>query len=61
MSLVKLVSYFYHFSRIFYKFSKPGRKRKGKMINSDGLKPAHYQAKRARARAGDFAQRSRGI
>jgi hypothetical protein len=30
----------YYFSRISYKFPKSGRKRKGKMMNSDGLKPA---------------------
>jgi hypothetical protein len=28
------------FFRIFYKFPKPGRKRKGKGLNSNGLKPA---------------------
>jgi hypothetical protein len=35
-----LVSYFYNFSRILYKFPKPGRKRKRKGMNSNGLKPA---------------------
>jgi hypothetical protein len=35
-----LVSYFYHFSRIVYNFSKPGRKRKRKRMNSKRLKPA---------------------
>jgi hypothetical protein len=30
-----LVSYFYHFSRIFYKFPKPGRRRKRKGMNSN--------------------------
>jgi hypothetical protein len=28
------------FSRLFYKFPKSGRKRKGKRLNSNGLKPA---------------------
>jgi hypothetical protein len=37
-----LVSYFYHFSRIFYKFPKPGRKRKRERMNSNGLKPTRY-------------------
>jgi hypothetical protein len=32
-----LVSYFYHFSIICYEFPNPGRKRKGKDINSNGL------------------------
>jgi hypothetical protein len=31
-----LVSYFYHFSIIFYGFPKSCRKRKGKGINSNG-------------------------
>jgi hypothetical protein len=33
-----LVSYFYHFSIIFYGFPKSGRKRKRKKVNSTGLK-----------------------
>jgi hypothetical protein len=37
-----LVSYFYYFSRIVYKFPKPGRKRKREKMNSNGLKPARY-------------------
>jgi hypothetical protein len=37
-----MVSYFYHFYRLFYKFPKTDRKRKGKMMNSDGLKPARF-------------------
>jgi hypothetical protein len=40
MSIIKLVSYFYHFSRILYKFPKPGRKRKRKGMNSNRLKLA---------------------
>jgi hypothetical protein len=35
-----LVSYFYHFSIIFYGFPKSGRKRKMKKVNSTGLKLA---------------------
>jgi hypothetical protein len=35
-----LVSYFYHFSLIFYEFPKSGRKRKRKKVNSNGLKLA---------------------
>jgi hypothetical protein len=38
-SPTKLVSYFYHFSMISYEFPKSGRKRKGEMMNSIGLKP----------------------
>jgi hypothetical protein len=55
-----MVSYFYHFSRISYKSPNPGRKRKGKGLNSSGLKPAHGRKRRARtrARAGDFARRT---
>jgi hypothetical protein len=53
-----LVSYFYHFSIIFYGFPKSGRKRKRKSINSDGLnldRASPIQAERART--GIFAQR----
>jgi hypothetical protein len=35
-----LVSYFWHFSRIFYDFLNPGRKRKRERVNSGGLKLA---------------------
>jgi hypothetical protein len=37
-----LVSYFYHFSKISYEFSKSNRKRKIESMNSNGLKPARY-------------------
>jgi hypothetical protein len=50
-----LVSYFYHFSMIFYGFSKSGRKRKRESINSNGLNLARagpQQAKHARALPG---------
>jgi hypothetical protein len=62
-SLVKLVSYFYHFSRIVYNFSKPGRKRKRERMNSNGLKPARYgprpgETHHARARVGSFTQKT---
>jgi hypothetical protein len=36
-SLLKLVSYFYHFSRISYKFPSSAEKEKGKSMNSTGL------------------------
>jgi hypothetical protein len=61
-----LVSYFYHFDRIFYKLPKPGRKRKRKGMNSNGLKPTRVgplTRKRARARAHNvvFAQRTPAV
>jgi hypothetical protein len=60
MSLTKLVSYFYHFPRIFYNFSNPGRKRKRKSVNSDGLNlarvsPIQAECARACSRASGFA------
>jgi hypothetical protein len=58
-----LVSYFYHFSIIFYGFPKSGRKRKRKKMNSDGLKLAQFgphtgESAPARARGVHFAQRT---
>jgi hypothetical protein len=60
-----LISYFYHFSMIFYGFPKSGRKRKRKMVNSDGLKPASVvprpeKCAPARDRMVGFAQRTIG-
>jgi hypothetical protein len=53
-----LVSYFYHFSIIFYGFPKSGRKRKRKSINNDGLNLARASPIQAeRARTGVFAER----
>jgi hypothetical protein len=54
------------FSRIFYEFSKPGRKRKREGMNSNGLKPARASPRtgkhaRARAHVGQYAQRPSGI
>jgi hypothetical protein len=54
------------FSRIFFKFAKPGRKRKVKRLNSNGLNQpnsAHKLGKRAGTRARDiiFSQRPSAI
>jgi hypothetical protein len=54
---------FLSFSRIFYKFPKPDRKRKGKERNSTGLDltqsgPSPGKRARACARAGEIAQRT---
>jgi hypothetical protein len=61
-----LVSFFYNFSIIFYKFPNLEVKRKGKTMNSVGpnlAQNSQRQEKRARARArsGNFAQRPLGI
>jgi hypothetical protein len=58
-----LVSYCYHFSRISYKFTKPGRKRKGKKIKQSCAQTSPNQPMEggnapARAHTGDFAQRT---
>jgi hypothetical protein len=58
-----LVSYFYHFSKILYNFSKSGRKRKRERMNSNGLKSAQYgprpgESMSARACEVSFAQRT---
>jgi hypothetical protein len=54
-----LIPYFYHFSRISYKFPKPGRKRKRKRMNSNGLKSAQISpsTEETRPRAGNFARK----
>jgi hypothetical protein len=57
-----LVSYFYYFSIIFYRFPKSGRKRKREMVNSGGLQLARVgphtgESAPARARDVHFAQR----
>jgi hypothetical protein len=61
-----LVSYFYHFSKIFYGFPKSGRKIKRKSINSNGLNrtrasPRTGKCARARARTGVFVQRTLAV
>jgi hypothetical protein len=58
-----LVSYFYHFSMIFYGFPKSGRKTKRKKVNSTGLKLAQVGPRTggsapARAHGVHFAQRT---
>jgi hypothetical protein len=61
-SPAKLVSYFYHISIISYEFPKSGRKRKGKMMNSIGLKAAQVGPRsERRARVAKFAQRTLAI
>jgi hypothetical protein len=62
-SVAKLVSWFYEFSTILYKFSKLTAKRKEETMNSDGPKPAqlaqtNMESGRASARLYSFGQRS---
>jgi hypothetical protein len=58
-----LVSYFYHFSIIFYEFPKSGRKTKRKNVNSNGLELAQVSPRTgesvpARACGVRFTQRT---
>jgi hypothetical protein len=62
-NLEDLVFLLLAFSRIFYDFSNPGRKRKREMVNSGGLKLARVgphtgESAPARARGVYFAQRT---
>jgi hypothetical protein len=61
-----LVSYFYHFSIIFYEFPNSGGKRKRESINNNGLKlaqvgPRTGESAPARARGVRFAQKTLAI